>query len=225
MYPMKQIDAANSNRHAPEFIPALRFHALTGLFDAAVRVGVREGTFKSRLLEPMNLGPGTTALDVGCGTGTLLALALKRFPECSFTGLDGDPAILARAEGKLNGGATLVAGLAHELPFPDGSFDAVMSSLVFHHLTTDRKHAALREIRRVLKPGGMFHLADYGKARNPLERLAFLQVQLLDGFASTGDHAAGRLPGFLGECGFADIHLTDEILTATGVVAILRARR
>ncbi len=208
-----------------EFIPALRFHALTGLFDAAVRVGVREGTFKSRLLEPMNLGPGTTALDVGCGTGTLLALALKRFPDCSFTGLDGDPAILERAEKKLNGGATLVAGLAHELPFPDASFDAVMSSLVFHHLATDRKHAALRDIRRVLKPGGMLHLADYGKARNPLERLAFLQVQFLDGFASTRDHAAGRLPVFLGECGFADVRLTDEILTATGVVAILRARR
>ncbi len=225
---MKQIDASNSNRPAPEFIPALRFHALTGLFDAAVRVGVREATFKTRLLEPMNLGPGTSALDVGCGTGTLLALAGKRFPEADFTGLDGDPAILARAGRKLAGQARpvrLVAGFANELPFENASFDAAMSSLVFHHLTTDRKHAALREIRRVLKPGGILHLADYGKARNPFERLAFLQVQLLDGFATTSDHAAGRLPDFIRECGFNDVRLTDEIPTATGVVTILRARR
>ena len=74
----------------------------------------------------------------------------------------------------------LIKGLAYEMDFPDRSFEGVLSSLLFHHLTSEHKREAIAEIYRALKPGGELHVADWGKSQNILVRSAFLMVQLLD---------------------------------------------
>src|SRR5205823_11117127 len=94
--------------------------------------------------------------------------------------------------------------LADDLPFEDGSFDRVVSSLVFHHLPREVKERSAAEIARVLRPGGELHVADWGPG-DPLMRLAFFTTQLLDGFERTEDNIKGRLPGIFEAAGLHDV--------------------
>jgi ubiquinone/menaquinone biosynthesis C-methylase UbiE len=218
----------NTPERPIDYIPALRFDWLTNVYDLGIRWTLRETHFKRRLLDGAALGPGATALDVGCGTGTLLIAARQRFPGAALRGVDGDANILKIAREKAaarHANVEFDIGLAYQLPYPDNSFDAAFSTLVFHHLNAERKRAAFSEIRRVLRPGGTFHLADFGAPENALMRLAFLQVQLLDGFETTQDNAEGRLPDMMRQSGFAEVVIGECIPTFVGTVVLHRARK
>jgi arsenite methyltransferase len=115
---------------------------------------------------PFTLGPvraGDAILDIGCGAGvdTIIAARLTG-PSGSATGLDMVPEMVARAQenARLAGASNVDfrSGSAEELPFPDNSFEVVISNGVFN-LIVD-KARALGEVYRVLKPGGRFLLAD-----------------------------------------------------------------
>jgi ubiquinone/menaquinone biosynthesis C-methylase UbiE len=81
--------------------------------------------------------------------------------------------------------------MAYDLPYPDGSFDRVLSSLMIHHLKSPDKARAAREIHRVLKPGGELHVIDFGKPKGWYGRLL---GPLLHGFEEADDNVEGRLP-------------------------------
>jgi ubiquinone/menaquinone biosynthesis C-methylase UbiE len=88
----------------------------------------------------------------------------RRHPRAEVIGIDPDPGALRRARRKAARAGLPVRverGFAGELPFPDGSIDRVLSSLMLHHLDEDEKRRAMREIRRVLRPGGQLHLVDF----------------------------------------------------------------
>ncbi len=211
----------------PEFRPALAFTALTPWFDVVARVAVRDDFLKRRLSELLPLAPGQSVLDVGCGTGTLLLRLHERQPEARLFGVDADPDALALAEQKgrqRRVNWSLLAASATRLPFPDSHFDAVVTSLVFHHLTTPQKQQALGEIRRVLRPEGRLLLADYDAPRTWLERLAFLPVRLFDGFDATEAHVQGALPVLLQAAGFAAVEVCAEIPTAFGYITAWQAQ-
>jgi ubiquinone/menaquinone biosynthesis C-methylase UbiE len=79
-------------------------------------------------------------------------------------GLDPDPKALARAKRKLERSAIPIRfdqGFADELPYPEASFDRVFSTFMFHHLPANKREKTLSEVRRVLAPGGSFHLLDF----------------------------------------------------------------
>jgi ubiquinone/menaquinone biosynthesis C-methylase UbiE len=151
-----------------------RTHATAHLMPSPLRYDLkvwlasrgREGAFRERQLDLAHLTAGESVLDVGCGTGTLAIAAARRVGETgSVTGVDPSPELLARARKKARRAhvpVTLETAGGESLPFPDASFDVVLSSLVFHHLP----HAALRssalEMRRVLKPGGRLLIVDLG---------------------------------------------------------------
>ncbi|MHB1242982.1 MAG: class I SAM-dependent methyltransferase, partial [Gaiellaceae bacterium] len=97
-------------------------------------------------------------------------------------------------------------------------------SLLFHHLTLDGKRATLAEARRVLRPGGELHIADWGRPHDPLMRAAFLPVQLLDGFATTADNVRGALPALVAAAGFDPVRETRRRRTAFGTLTFLRAQ-
>jgi ubiquinone/menaquinone biosynthesis C-methylase UbiE len=167
-------------------------------------------------------------LDLGCGTGTLTLLIKSHHPKADVVGLDADAKVLeiARqkaAEAGLN--VSLDRGMAYDLPYPDASFDRVISSLLFHHLTRENKAWTLREIFRVLRPQGELHVADYGRAQNKLMRMAFLFVQILDGFATTGDNVRGFLPELFRDAGFKDIVEPTQYMTVAGTLSLYRARK
>ncbi len=185
-----------------QYIPALRFKALTPFYDLVQRLFVKDTIYKRRLIEQARIQAGQRVLDLGCGTGTLAVMVKQSEPLAEVTGLDADPQMLgvARAKAAEQGAAvTFDQGLATELPYPDASFDRVLSSLMIHHLTTQQKEQAGRELARVLKPGGQLHVVDFGK---PQTLYGKLLKPLLHEFEEVNDNVDGRLPGIFQAAGF-----------------------
>ena len=207
------------------FIPALRFHRLTPLFDPVVAIAARERKLKSLVLERAELSEGDEVLDLGCGTGTLAILAATTARGTRVAGLDADPAILERARAKAHRARAAIdfdQGFAGELPYEDDRFDVVLSTLLFHHLPDAEKQRAAIEIRRTLRPGGRVVIGDVGRPHGPLMRLAVAAtVQLVDGRETTMSSIRGELPEVLAEAGLADITRTDRLRSPTGTLEIL----
>jgi ubiquinone/menaquinone biosynthesis C-methylase UbiE len=113
--------------------------------------------------------------------------------------------MLEQAGAKLRAGglaAELVRRFAEALPFPDASFDVVLSSLMFHHLDAPTKRGALREWRRVLAPDGRLVLFDFGPPRSRLLR-ALLWPLRFGLFEQVADNLRGQVPAYLDEAGFS----------------------
>jgi ubiquinone/menaquinone biosynthesis C-methylase UbiE len=206
----------------------LRYHWLTRFYDPLVRLSTRERTFKQTLLHQAAPRPGDRVLDLGCGTATLTVALARAHSAATVTGIDADARALAIARSKAREAALNIdfrQASSTRLPLPDESFDRVVSSLFFHHLTSAEKSATLAEARRVLKPGGELHIADWGRPSSPLMRALFLGVQLLDGFETTRDAVAGALPGLLRAAGYEGIEETAKFDTPLGTMRVLRAAR
>jgi ubiquinone/menaquinone biosynthesis C-methylase UbiE len=128
----------------------------------------REWAFREKVLSLARLEPSESVLDVGCGTGTL-AIAAKRHvgPPGSVYGIDASPEMIARASKKARKAGVQVVfknGAAQALPFPDAQFDAVLSTVMLHHLPRKARQQCACEMRRVLKPGGRVLAVDFGGA-------------------------------------------------------------
>ena len=100
-------------------------------------------------------------LDVGCGTGRLLRTASQRFPGAHLDGVDAAPQMIAQAISMLPAGAPIrfQQATAEALPFADGQFDLVFSTMTFHHWADQKK--GVSEVARVLAPNGRWLLADF----------------------------------------------------------------
>ena len=109
---------AHEHGHSHHFLPGMGHPALTPFYDSFARLVARESTFKRRLVERLGLRAGQRVLDLGSGTGTLAILIAEAQP-----------------------GVT-------DLPFADGSFDRVTSTLMAHHLPTSAKEQMSRTTSR-----------------------------------------------------------------------------
>ena len=204
------------------YAPALHFQWLTALYDPLVRVAMPEMAFKRRMMERAPVRDGYRVLDLGCGTGTHLAMIKQAHPKAEVTGLDYDPTILSRAWRKIRRAGLQVAivrGTGFALPFEDGAFDRVFSSLVVHHLSAANKRLAFREVRRVLKPGGEAYIADFGVPGN-----AFMGVvaHFVGAFEDTSANLKGLLPEMMREAGLESVTQTDAFSTVFGTLAVYR---
>jgi ubiquinone/menaquinone biosynthesis C-methylase UbiE len=211
------------------FIPALRFDRLTPLFDVVAAVAVRDRAIKRRVLAHAALAGGEDVLDVGCGTGTLAVATARAAPAVTVTGLDADASILTRARRRAAGAGLEIRfdeGRATDLPYPDTSFDVVLSTLLFHHLPDDSKGQTAAEVLRVLRPGGRLVVADPGRPQDPLMRVAVrATVQLLDGVETTALNVRGGLPGVLAAAGLQAVSVRGRVRTPTGTYDVITARR
>jgi SAM-dependent methyltransferase len=125
------------------------------------------------LLDELHLTGDERILDLGCGRGAVLLLAAQRLPAGRAVGVDlwsavdqsGNALETTRRNAALEGVADRVdlhTGDMRELPFPDGSFDGVVSSLAIHNIPdVEGRASAVREAARVLRPGGRVLLADF----------------------------------------------------------------
>ena len=139
---------------------------LYDLFVWLVSLG-RERSYREKTLDLAKLEPGESVLDIGCGTGTLAIAAKRRVgPAGSVNGVDASPEMIARAGRKANKAGVEVSFkecVVEALPFPDGKFDAVLSTVMLHHLGGKARQQCAREVRRVLKPGGRVLAVDFAR--------------------------------------------------------------
>jgi SAM-dependent methyltransferase len=189
----------------PSYIPALSHDWLTPLYDTLIRWTMPESRFKRQLVVDANIQSHERVLDLGCGTATLTTLIKTMHPDANVVGVDGDAKILEIARRKTNKAGleiSLNQAMAFDLPYSDASFDRVLSSLMFHHLTRDNKLRTLREVNRVLRTGGEIHIADFGRPQNLLMRAAAYPWRFFDGSTTTADNLNGLLPELMRESGF-----------------------
>lgn len=110
------------------------------------------------LLEKLSHIPFQSALDLGCGTGEMLKLILLEDTHKELCGIDLSEKMLAVAKSKLPEQVKLILGDSESLPFSDNAFDVVYCNDSFHHYPAPQN--VLREVYRVLKPGGTFLMGD-----------------------------------------------------------------
>ena len=211
-----------------EFTPALGFQAITPLYDLAVGLLTREDAWRAELVRLVAPQPNQSILDVGCGTGSLMARIGLHEPRARLIGLDPDPNVLAIARRKLD---KLGLTASWRQGFLDdqavaaiGRVTKVVSSLVFHQTSVDEKRRILTNMRRILGDGGALYIADYGEQRTNSMRVLFrLTVQMLDGVSDTQPNADGCLPKLIRAAGFGDVKEHRVILTATGSISLYEA--
>lgn len=178
---------------------------------------------RRQLLDQAELKAGHTVLDVGCGTGTLAVLIKRLYPTVEVIGLDPDPRALARAQAKADKAGLQVRfdhGFAETLPYRDGTFDRVFSSMMFHHIEPDARERALGEVHRVLKSGGRLELVDFeapeGGSHGLLSRLLHSHHRLKD-------NSPRRMIELMQRAGFREVRKMASRTTLFGRIAFYQA--
>ena len=211
--------------HTPRsYIPAAGWDLLLPLYDPLNRLlGVAR--LHDELIGEARLEPGQRVLDVGCGTGSLAVRIRSQLPGVEVIGLDPDPKALAIARRKAARAGVEVRFeecYGDALPFADACFDRVTSSLMLHHLELATRHAMLREVLRVLRPGGSLHLLDFGSSG---ERSEGLLGRLLHSAEHLRENSDARVAKLIGEAGFEAVERVAERRTLFGRVAFHRGRK
>jgi len=178
-------------------------------------------------VEQAQLKPGEKVLDVGCGTGGVTIPAkLQVGKNGEVTGIDPSPEMIAIARRKASHAGLEIdfrVDVIESLPFPDGTFDAVTSSLMMHHLPEHVQVEGLAEIKRVLrspdpasgKPGGRILIADMIRPSNSsLKRFFTLLVHHGHGL----QFGIEDLPKLMREAGFEDVEQLDARFLTIGFV-------
>jgi ubiquinone/menaquinone biosynthesis C-methylase UbiE len=189
-----------TKHHPHDYLPGAGYDALLPCYDLFARVLGFPPVYR-RLIAQAELADGQHILEIGCGTGNLTVRAKRSQPGADVVGSDPDPRALDRARRKAAGlaGIRFDHAYAQRLPYADGEFDRVLSSMMLHHLDAEAKPDAAAEIFRVLRPGGRLHLVDLGGEMTDSDGLSARLVR-------RSAHAAGNLgdaiPRLLQAAGF-----------------------
>jgi ubiquinone/menaquinone biosynthesis C-methylase UbiE len=213
------------------YTPAAGHHWLTPLYDVGVAVLTREHVWRPALVAQIRPTETDVIVDIGCGTGSTLALLGQAAPSATLVGIDPDQKVLARARRKLS---AIGVTAAFETGFASQAADVlaaltptkIVSSLVFHQVPFQEKQAALKAMFTALRAGGELHVADYGLQRTRLMRTLFRAIiQNLDGLVNTEPNARGVLPDLMAAAGFQRVSETMVIPTPSGSISLYRGTR
>lgn len=215
--------------HQPsKYIPALRYSWLTKFYDTFLGITFPEKRIKQALILQCTFRGNEHVLDFGTGTATLSIMIKKQFQGLQVSGIDADEQVLRIAKRKIVK-YNLDIGLIHydglHIPLPDNAVDKVVSSLVFHHISTENKKTVLKEIFRIIRPGSEIHIADFGKATNLYQKIAFGIFRRMDGEENTSINSKGLLPEFLKEAGFTNVVETQYFNTLFGTIKLISATK
>lgn len=200
------------------YLPAASLDVLLPIYDPIMAV-LRFTAALAPLLAQAALQSGFRVLDIGCGTGTLVAMIARRDPGVAIAAIDPDPRALARAARKAREAGARVhfdRGVADALPYAAASFDRVFSSMMFHHVPHGEKPGVLREVCRVLKPGGRLEFLDFAGGHHSL------LAHVLHGRTASAA-AEDRLLRLMRDCGFAEARRLGSRRTIAGAIAYYQA--
>jgi ubiquinone/menaquinone biosynthesis C-methylase UbiE len=141
-----------------------------GLYDfMSGLLGRRGRRMRAIIADELQLRRGEQVLDVGCGPGRLAMVFAERVaPGGSVDGIDASPQMINRAttQARKRGvSANFQLAYAQRLPFADATFDALSCTLALHHVAEDDQLTAVKEMYRVLKPGGRLVIAEFHRSR------------------------------------------------------------
>lgn len=205
-------------KHSPthDYLPAAGRDAYLPFYDLlTTALGV--GKIHSTLIEQARIEPGQRVLEIGCGTGNLTLRVARTHPDVEVIGTDPDPLALARAQRKSTA-IRFERAYGQQLPYPDASFDRVLSSLMLHHLDEDTKKATVAEVVRVLRPGGSLHLVDFTGEVHGVHGFLARRMQ-------KQGHVADGIPQLLSGAGLTSVDATTQQQRVMGGVAYYRATR
>jgi ubiquinone/menaquinone biosynthesis C-methylase UbiE len=186
----------------------------------------RQAEYDRHIVSLLELDGSQRVLDLGCGTGVLTRMIADRLDPAAggrALGIDAAARMIAVARKKRATANCIFEAMAAEsLSFEDGVFDAVVSSLFFHHVPLDLKAGALSEALRVLRPGGQLVVADMhvprtwmGALVSHVSRWFFMQPQI-------GENIRGVLPGLMEDAGFVRPEIA---ATYFGYIALFSTRK
>lgn len=219
----------------PEGMPASTRTFAAGSFDvfdelAEMLVGwaVPGGPHTADVLHHAGLAAHTRMLDVGCGTGRLLARAARLEPSAVLVGVDTDRDAITIARDRARTAPApieLHLASADRLPFTVNTFDVATAVFVIGDLGASVRARVLGEIRRVLEPGGRLLVVDWVRGGCTLARIAADAIAAVPLPPVTTRVCPGRVSRMLEDAGFDEVETVHRYCTLAGAAELAVARR
>lgn len=184
-------------------------HHMAWMYDLGCYLVGMGKRFRRETLRFAQLQSGECVLNVGCGTGVLTRMAAERVRHTGEAiGIDPSEEMIKLAKRyaiKAQSEVDFQLGVIEVLPFEDERFDIVLSSMMLHHLPRELKVTGLKEIYRVLKPGGRLIVVDVDRPDNLPGRVLMFPWH---NDPAVYDNLEGRVPELIKNTGFLNVHQT-----------------
>lgn len=193
------------------------------MYDAIARISALnvggEAQFRQLALQGLTIHPETKVLDLCCGSGQATQVLVKYSQ--NVIGLDASPLSLQRARQNVPQ-AQYVEAFAEEIPLPDNQIDLVHTSVALHEMEPGQLRQIVKEVYRVLKPGGVFALVDFHAPRNWLFWPGLSLFLLLFETETAWHLLRTDLVGLLKETGFKE---SERTFYAGGSLQVIHAKK
>lgn len=217
-------------QEVPEAFVRLRYRLAKLIYDSMFGLIVRAGSWQQELFGSLAPRAGDRILDFGRGNSSASISLALRYPETLVVELEASREAAGRVRSKairnqIRNLAVVVAPLYGPLPFRAGCFDKVVCRLGLHDFPPNEKLVILKEVARVIRRGGTFHVADFDKAESPGEGSILELAERISGPAAVAAHIDGSWTDFLARSGFSSVRRQSSHSIGFGRISVAKTRK